>query len=59
MTGEMESLIVERGKLDMEHGRCPAGKLEGTGWDIIELEGLGAGDEWVEEVYWTADRELK
>ena len=43
MTGELASLIVESGKLDMEHGRCPGGKLEGTGWDIFELEGLGPG----------------
>ena len=59
MTGEMESLIVERGKLDMEHGRCPAGKLERSGWEIIELEGLAAGDERAEELYWTAGRELR
>ena len=59
MTGELESLIVKSGQLDMEHGRRPAGKLERSGRVIIELEGFKAGDEWAEEVHWTADRELR
>ena len=59
MTGKLEGLIVDCGRLDMEHGRCPAGKMEGTGWEIFELEGLGAGDERAEDMYWTADRELR
>ena len=46
MIGEMEGLIVESGQLEVEHGRCPAGKLERSGWEIIDLEGLGSGDEW-------------
>ena len=59
MTGELASMIVESGQHDMEHGRCPAGTLERSRWEMFELEGLGAGNDWAEELYWTADRELR
>ena len=52
-------MIVESGQLDMEHGRCPAGKLEHSGMVIILVEGFGVGDDWAQELFWTADRKLR